>query len=209
MKKERLKEEEFQNYYDLKTAAVDDLVESLKEEPNEEQKKNEPKPPQDPYKIDRLAKIPTWIKALFIKYWAAGAICYFGFIGLGIYVNNQLDLIALVGLITGAVNDLLINNAFLYFESEKKEYHKYILLPIRSKRVWTLFINIPYGIITTFLVFQIYVFINHLIVSIKNLPANTITLGVEPLLYGLFFLIVDMFFVSIKNFIVFLVKRKQ
>ncbi|HEY8396126.1 MAG TPA: hypothetical protein VIK96_05035 [Bacilli bacterium] len=207
MKKEQDPKEKIDNYYDLKSEAVEELASALKQDPNEVPAvvdKNIP----NPYKIDRLAGIPTWIKALFIKYWVAGVICYFGLWGLGLSLTDALDQVFFLGIFTGAVTDLMVNTGFRYFESDRKEFHKYMMLPVASKKLWTLFVNFVYGILVTFVVFQIYAWINYLIVKAKSMPENSIFLGVEPLLYGLFFLIVDMFFISIKNLIVFLFRKR-
>ena len=40
-------------------------------------KKNEEFQKQNPYQSDKLAKIPSWIKILLLKYWAAAAAFYF------------------------------------------------------------------------------------------------------------------------------------
>lgn len=199
--------DEIKNYYELKSEAVEELVDALKQDPKAEV--DAPKPPQDPYKIDRLAKIPIWLKALFAKYWVAGAICYFGFWGLGLSIKDQLDTVVFVGFLTGIITDLFVNSAFLYFESDKKEFHKYMMLPIATKKLWSMLVNVFYGILVTLIVSQIYIWINIFAAKAKGLPEGTITLGVEPLLYGLFFLVVDMFFISIKNLIVLIIKNKK
>lgn len=210
-KKNNSQPAEVTNSYELKTKAVDELVDILKnqdEDTNFEEEKSKNKNHPNPYKLDRLARIPTWIKAFFIKFWVAGAICYFFFWGLGYYVNT-MDLIILTGLATGLITDLLVNSAFLYFQSDQKEYNRYMFLPVSCKKVWTLFVNIPLGIIEVLIVFYIYTFINKLFVDIKGLPEGTTSLGVGPLLYGLFFLLVDMFFISMKNLMVKIVKDAQ
>lgn len=204
MKKKQ--QEKTQNYYKLKTEAVDELVSALKEEASEAPVE---KPAQDPYKIDRLSKIPTWIKALFAKYWVAGALCYFGFWGMGLAIGDVLDNLVFVGVLTGAVTDLLVNSAFLYFETDKKEFRKFMMIPVSSKKIWPLFVNILYGLLVTFAVFYIYVLINYTVVQARGLPEGSIVLGVEPLLYGLFFLIVDMFFITIKNWVVSVIRKSK
>ena len=127
MKKEVSNQEENINYYDLKTEAVKDLVSALNEEVQEEtpsihkkyiRNKNEKQP--DPYKLDKLALIPTWIKAFFIKFWVAGAICYFFIWGLGVYITDILDTLFVTAIATGIIMDLLVNPAMICFESDKK-----------------------------------------------------------------------------------------
>lgn len=191
------------NYYDLKQEAVDELVDVL--HATSEEALPEPKiqttteKAPNPYKLDRLSKIPTWIKAFFIKFWMGGAICYFFFWGLGLYIGNTLDLVVLVGLATGLITGLLLNNAFLYFESDKKEYHPYMLIPVSGVKVWALFLNMIVGLVEVLTIFMFYTEINKNLVLIKGLPTGSTPLEVEPLLYGLLFLVVDTLIVSIKN----------
>lgn len=203
-------QEDTTNYYDLKTDAVNDLIKALNEEPKEEtpsvHKKyisNNDKP--DPYKIDKLAMIPTWIKAFFIKFWVAGAICYFFLWGIGNI--DILDKLFIAAIATGIIMDLLVNPAMLYFESEKKEYNPYILVPVPAKKIWSLLINIPISFIQIGIIFWIYTTINSIIINIKHLPSNSVPLTVEPLLFGLFYLIIDMICVVIKNLIIKIYKK--
>ncbi len=210
------KEESIKNY-DLKSSAVEDLLSAFKEEEevnkNSVHKKYIPKENNEqefnPYKIDKLAKIPTWIKVFFVKVWVAGAICYFCLWGLGAQVYDILDRLILTAVITGIVVDFMLNPAFLYFESDKKEYHKYMLIPVPAKQLWSLPINIIVSIIEILIIFWIYSSINIMYNKINNKPDDYIFLGVEPILYGLLFLIIDMAIISIKNLLVKVIKKNK
>lgn len=198
------KEEKTADYYSLKQDAVNDLAEALqdsekviKEEEINPKYKMDKK--QSPYKYGLLGKIPTWLKAAFIKFWANGAICYFFFWGLGYYFSSMENLILITALGTGIINDFLITTALLYFESDKKEYHKYILVPVSCKKIWTLFANIFLALIEVYGVVMLYSLINNIINKINNSPSDTVALGVEPLLYGLLFVIVDAVLLVFKN----------
>lgn len=216
-KKVSSNKEEVVNSYDLKQEAVDELLSAFKEEEeiNNSSVHKKYVPIKDneynanPYKIDKLAKIPTWIKVFFIKFWVGGAICYFCLWGLGAQVYDILDRLFVTAIITGVVVDLMVNPAFLYFESDKKEFHKYMLIPVPAKKLWSLPINILVSVIEILIIFGIYTSINILYNSINNKPEDFVFLGVEPLLYGLLFLIIDMLIISIKNLIVKFVKRKK
>ena len=195
------KEDTQSNYYDLKVDAVNDLVDALNEDPHKpltEEQIKDPNTPS-PYKIDKFSRIPTWIKVAFIKFWIGGALCFFVLFGIGYYIENFDDLFFLSGIILGVVTDLMINSAFLHFESDKKEFHPYMMLPISCKKIWTMFVNIPYGILIIYTIYLIYQLLNSTI-------ANG-NLQVEPLLFGLCYLIVDTFYISIKNLIVMLVRK--
>lgn len=215
MKKEDVsRPEENTNYYDLKTDAVNSLVDALNEEPKEEtisvHKKyiqNKEKEQPNPYKLDKLALIPTWIKAFFIKFWVAGAICYFFIWGLGIYIQATLDMLFVTAFATGIIVDLLVTPAMLYFESDKKEWHPYILVPVPGKKLWSLLINIPVAFLEVGVIFLIYSEINILLVDIKNLPSGSTPLAVEPLLFGLLYLIIDIIIISIKNLFIKVIKK--
>lgn len=202
---DQTKHENTASYYDLKKDAVNDLVDALKNDQSEQITNGIEKKDQaqefNPYSVDKLAKVPTWIKALFVKFWFAGAICYFCLWGLGNYINSQLDLVFLTGIVMGLITDLIINNAFLYFQSDKREYEKYMFITISGKKIWPIFANIILGIVEQFGIIGIYSLINS---QIDN-PSKT--LGVEPILYGLFFVLIDMALISIKNLIQKLIKK--
>lgn len=205
MDKKEVKKEESVNYYDLKTEHVDELVAALKEESEpitpagHKAYKVNSKDQPDPYKIDKLAKIPSWIKACFIKFWVAGAICYFFLFSFVLSSFAQLDKLVFTGVMLGVIFDMVVNPAMLYFESDKKEFHPYILLPFSAKKIWTLLINIPIGILTVWIINLGYSVI---------IPNNNLIKGVEPISFGLMYLAIDMFFVSIKNLLI-LVNKKM
>ena len=45
----------------------------------------------NPYEVDKLARVPSWIKILLLKYWAAAAACFLlmGAWELGLNVFND------------------------------------------------------------------------------------------------------------------------
>lgn len=213
-KKNKIRETAIENYYDLKTDKIDELVAILqgdtpegenptsdieeitgeKIESNSARKRN-----FDPYRRDKLSAIPVWLKALLIKWWFAGAVCYFVNMGLGIYIPSALDLLILDGLLCGLIADVAVNPIFRMLESDKKEYNPYIMFPFPVKQFWTLFANMLYYTVVFAGVNLCYLGINELI---------TFT-AVEPLLFGVFAVAVDMVFIGIKDLIVFLVKRAK
>ena len=213
-KKNKIRETAIENYYDLKTDKIDELVAILqgdtpegenptsdieeitgeKIESNSARKRN-----FDPYRRDKLSAIPVWLKALLIKWWFAGAVCYFVNMGLGIYIPSALDLLILDGLLCGLIADVVVNPIFRMLESDKKEYNPYIMFPFPVKQFWTLFANMLYYTVVFAGVNLCYLGINELI---------TFT-AVEPLLFGVFAVAVDMVFIGIKDLVVFLVKRAK
>ena len=226
-KKKPIKETTIENYYDLKVKEVDELVAALKgdtpetEEPvsykvedcigaeaasqGEETIAKKPSREFDPYKIDKLSRVPVWLKALFIKFWFAGAVCYFVNMGLGVYVKAALDLLVIDGVLLGVLVDCIVNPIYRMLESDKKEYNNYMMFPFPFKQYWTFLTNIIYYIGVFVCVNYAYLGLNLLIQLIKP----NWFIAIEPLLFGLIALAVDMAFIGIKDLIVYLVKRAK
>lgn len=218
-RKKKIKETTIENFYDLKVDKVDELVAALKDggdqpetEVNYEMNANmgvdDPKNVTrtgkqrkfDPYKLDKLSSVPVWLKAIFVKWWFAGMVCFFVMMGLGVYLMyDDLDMLVLTGLVLGLVNELFVNPIFRYMESDLKEYDNYMMLPFPFKAYWTFFVNLIYYLGVIIVVNYIYSFIN---IYIGNL-------AVESLLFGTFTVIVDMAFIGIKDGIVALVRRQK
>ncbi len=178
--------------YKLNTEAVDRLVNASK--------KTYPKTNVDPGKKYRskgfLDKIPEPIKALFIKFWFNGAVCFFIFWGLGLYIWDALDMAVVMAVVLGMVNDLLVNNTFHFFAITPGSNNKWMMFP--QKKFWTFFANIVYSFLVLLIVIWLYNAIN----IAGNMISGTegqIYLGVEPILFGIFYVAVDMLFVSMKN----------
>jgi hypothetical protein len=188
------KDNKQQNPYKINTKAVDRLVNA--------DKKTYPKTNIDPGKRYRsnglIDKIPSPIKALFIKFWFNGAVCFFIFWGLGMYIYG-LDMIVVLGVVLGMVNDLLVNNTFHFFAVTTGSNNKWMMFP--ERKFWTFFANIIYSTFILAIVVWIYNIIN---IAINTIAGTTdqIGLGVEPILFGLMYMAVDMLFVSLKNLLI-------
>ena len=222
-KKKQDKETTIENFYDLKVNEVDELVSILKGDETSSEKeittdikeitgeevkgKSERAKNFDPYKRDKLAMLPTWLKAIFIKWWFAGCVCYFIMWGLGELLTNEFDFVRAIflGLIMGMVVDLLVNPSFRYLDSDRKEYDNYMMFPFPFKQFWTFFANMIYYVIVVVIVYISYRGLNQLIM----LANDDWFVGVEPLLFGTICVIIDMAFIGIKDLIVYLVKRHK
>lgn len=224
-KKKQIKETTIEDFYDLKVDKMDELVAALKgEDPpdgndlsmyvtdctgvdeKDAYTKGGKRKQFDPYKIDFLGRIPTWIKALFVKWWFAGAVCYFVMFGLQNFIGDPLDLIVFTGIILGMIVEILVNPLFRYMERGDGEYDPYIMFPFPFKAYWTFFTNILYYVVVAACVNGMYLGMNLLFNSLSGTENIT---GVEPLLFGTFCVIADMAFIGIKDLIVYLVKRSK
>lgn len=175
-------------YYRLKTEAVEKLL-NAQNAPNVSDEEIEK------YTNKHKRKIPSWLKVIFIKFWFSGAVCYFVMWGLGLMISG-LDLMAALAIVLGLVNDLLINNSLRHFEPFSGAYDKWIMFPM--KKFWTVFLNVLYAIVLLFFIVQTYTVINTILVGSVE-TAETIAVGVEPILFGLLFMGYDMLFLVIRN----------
>ncbi|MBQ8967416.1 hypothetical protein [Ruminococcus sp.] len=190
-KKNKKTENKGAGYYKLKTDAVDRLVNS----------KNAPKVSDDEirkYTSMGKLRIPAWLKITFVKFWFAGAVCYFFLWGLGLYVHG-LDLLAVLAIGLGVVTDLMVNKILRSFEPTERAYDKWQMVTVRQ--YWSIFINVIYSAVVLFCVFQTYYVINRLFgVNAGADPSQAeAMLGVEPVLFGILYLAFDMLLIKIKN----------
>lgn len=189
-----------QDNYKLNTSAVDRLVDASK---GKVAKVDEKEVAQ--YKSGKLQKIPTFIKAILIKWWFAGAACFFFLWGLGSIVQDQIVLLIILAMGIGMITDLLTNNFLRFLESSDREYDKWMIFPWR--KWWTIFLNVVWSFILLFLVVKTYDLINMWIIAAQNLDPTSVPLGVEPLLFGVFYTVYDLAFVWLKNLVVFIIRK--
>ena len=127
-----------ENYYDLKTKAVDDLVNA--DESNSPQVTDEE---LERYGGRKKRGLPNWLKVCFIKFWFPASVCYFFFWGLSGYVADMLDLMFVTAVVLGMVTDLLTNNVLRFFAQTEGENDRWMMFP--KKRFITFFLNIFYS----------------------------------------------------------------
>ena len=140
------------------------------------------KDPAKQYRSGFLDRIPAPVKALFIKFWFNGAVCYFIFWGLGSVVTNYLDMIFVLAIVLGMVTDIFVNNALRFVETLPGENDKWMMFP--QKKYWTFIANIFYAFLVLTCVIWMY---------------EGLRIGVEPVLFGIFYMLIDLWFVGMKN----------
>ena len=189
------------SYYDLKMQAVNDLAEA--------DETNSPEVSQEElrqYTSSSGIKIPNAVKLLFIKFWFAGATCFFFIWGLGGYMADQLDLLFITGIALGMVTDILTNNAIRFFAQTPGANDRYIMFP--KKSFWTFPLNILYAFLLLALVYGLYSLINWL-AAMASGQMDSIALGVEPILFGVFYLAFDELLLAAKRGAARLMRRKK
>ena len=193
MSKERKVQKNQEAYYKLHTSAVEDLVSATKE--------NTPRYSKEELEKYRSGKtkrrFPQWLKVLLIKTWFYGAVCFFVYWGLGLYLADQLDLIFVASIVMGMVTDLLINH-FLRFTEKLPGGSKQWIMVTRSGAAG-FFLNLLYGFVLMFLVVTAYQMINTLLFTLSGGGEDAFILGVEPILFGLLSMGADTLCVTCRN----------
>lgn len=153
--------------------------------------------PTNPYKIDRLAKIPAWIKVNLLKWWIAGAIYYFIGFGLLFTLSSFIDLVVYMGLAIGIINEYIIKNIILWMERENLSLGHYI--EIESKGIKGVVLNFIFGIIISIIIAFTYEGINAGLIQLLGRNQSEVIIGTEPVLFGLFYVIYSTIYLQIKR----------
>ena len=129
--------------------------------------------------------------ALIIRWWSAGAIYFF--FGWGTSLGSQaaiLDFVFWLGIAMGVFNMLIVNPVlrmgFNLGPDSKISRGSYAL----SQRVSDYLVEVIKNIVIMFIVALIYVGINSGINLAFGLPATNISLPGEPILFGVFYVLV-------------------
>ena len=174
------RDEKASSYYDLHTGAVDDLV-SAKPENTPRYAKAE----LEKYRSHRFKwRVPQGLKAVLIKWWFYGAMCFFVFMGLGMYSLAQLDLMFVGAIIMGMVTDLLINHFLRFTEQLPGGSARWMMVTRRGAAGFLM--NLLYGFVLMFLVVTLYNAVNTFLFALLGGTAGAPLLSVEPILFGLF-----------------------
>ena len=175
-------------YYKLHTQAVDDLVSA--DESNS--------PPVSEAELRRYRSgpkiaLPDGAKAVLVKMWFAGSVCFFLFWGLSAYVTARLDLLVVFGVGLGIVTDLLTNNALRSLAKTEHGNDRWMMFP--QRRYATFFLNIVYAMFLLVCVDVFYTLLNLALLAL----GRTAALGVEPVLIGVFYTGFDLLCIGMKR----------
>lgn len=177
MKKEQNKTDS--SYYRLHTQAVEDLVTASRENTPHYSKEE-----LDKYRSSSgRISLPEMLKVILIKVWFYGAVCYFAFLGLGMYVADQLDMFFIAAVLMGMVTDLLINRCLRFTERIPGSSGRYLMVTRRGATGF--FLNLLYAFALLFLVVTMYGAVNALLLLLGGGEPAAL-LGVEPVLFGIF-----------------------
>lgn len=176
-------------YYKLHTSAVRDLVEA--------DESNSPEVSEEEllkYRSGPKLRLSDWVKAILIKMWFAGSVCFFIFWGLSSYIGARLDLLFVFALALGIVTDVLTNNILRYYAKTVGGNDRWMMFP--QKGYITFPLNILYAMILLFCVDMFYTLLN---LSLSAIGDGGLTIGVGPILFGVVYTAFDLLFITIKR----------
>lgn len=177
-------------YYKLHSKAVNDLINANEEnspEVSEEELKQ--------YRSGPKLRLADWLKVILIKMWFAGSVCFFIFWGLSAYVGARLDLLVIFGIALGVVTDVLTNNILRYYAKKRGGNDRWMMFP--QKRYITFFLNIVYAFLLLLCVDGLYHLLNLALLAASG--GRAVTLGVGPILFGVFYTGFDLLFIGMKR----------
>ena len=183
------KGEKGEELYRIKTEAVEDLVNANKENTrsySEEELKK--------YRSKSRLNINPVFKALFIKFWFSGVVCYFFIWGLGMYIPSNLDLYFVTAIGMGFVKDILENNLYRFVANPEGSNDRWMMFP--KKSYMSLVFNVLYAILVTGCVYFTYQGINFVGTSGNN---DRVVFGVEPIFFGIFYMGFELLFLWMKH----------
>lgn len=172
----------------------------------------------NPYEVDKLSKIPSWLIIFVLKYWAAAAAVFFTIIGgidIGIdfskdnfnnviaSINKSEQIIVIIGFAISILLNYAVKQVVILLNNRRNNTYKYNL--INQTGLLGFFLHLLYGIVVSFVLFFAISFLGY-----KGWVFNlfgTSEYGIEPFTYGLCFIIIDILCVIIKNIVCDIVER--
>lgn len=176
-----------EDYYKLHSQAVKDLATA-----NEENSPEVSEEELRKYRSGGKFRLSETVKALLVKYWFNGSVCFFFFLGLGNYLRDLLDQLFVLGFAMGIITDILVNNVLRFIAKPEGSNDKWMMIP--QKKLSSLFLNIGYAFVVLFFVYMFYNLINTILQSLGGS-----ILSVEPLLFALIYLGFDLLFIGMKK----------
>ncbi len=177
-------------YYRLKKQAVEDLVTA-----NEENSPPVSAAELKKYRSGPKVKMSDWVKAILIKLWIAGMICYFFIWGISTITLNPWDQLLVIGIALGVATNLMTNNIYRFIAKTPGAYDRWMMFP--GKKIYFLPLDVVYAILLTACTIMTYNGINLLAAGGAEQAGNA--LGVEPILFGIFVTAWDLLFLGCKH----------
>ncbi len=169
----------------------------------------------EPYKTGKFSNIPSWVKILLLKYWAAGAAFYFAgvgstFINVGTAYGGEVLLVWFT-LLLALIVDYIVRPIVRLMRNSRD--NTYYFNMINSKGILSLFLNILYAACITVPIFYITSYLVQLdiegIFKMPNIFGVDFAWGLDPFFCGFLYIFFDFIYLFIKNAIANAIKKHK
>ena len=180
------------DYYRLNHKAIDDLVNATPE--------NSPKVSEKElrqYQSGPKIRLRDWMKVVLIKWWFGGAVCFFFYWGLGLMVSNMENQLLILGAGLGMVTNLLTNNVLRFWAKVPGGNDRWMMVTRRGAP--GLLLDVLYGFVILGCIVASYQGLNRLLITMTGAAADSVPLGVEPILFGALVMGWDFLWIGIRR----------
>lgn len=150
-----------------------------------------------PYNTGPFSMWPLWLKVLMAKFWIAGAAFYFVGFGMPQISQGVIDKIFTLGLILGPVNALIMYPLVYYLCRTEDLADKYVF--IKNKSAIRILLHVLYNWLLIIIIAYTYQLINFVINAVMHYEKGVIKFGVEPIFFGLFYLLFDFLLIKVRH----------
>ena len=165
------------DYYRLNHQAVDDLVNATPENSPKVSEKELRK-----YRSGPKIRLRDWMKVVLIKWWFSGAVCFFFYWGLAMMVHSMENQLLILGAALGMITNLLTNNVLRFWAKVPGGNDRWMMVTRRGAP--GLLLDVLYGFVILGCIVATYQGLNRLLISLTGAAADSVPLGVEPILFG-------------------------
>lgn len=146
--------------------------------------------------------------SLLIRWWAAGAVYFF--IGWGTFLGRQqsiIDFVFFLGLVMGLFNILIVNPGLrmMFNIAPKRPAHENTF----SQRISDYLVELIKSGFIVFVVAMTYMAINKALIALFAFPVDSVPLPGEPILFGVFYIIIFVLLEAISKKIKGVVLKKR
>lgn len=160
---------------------------------------------QNPYLIDKLAKIPGWLKIGFLKFWAVGMAFYLTFFGLPARFD-YLDRLVVFGLILVLAYEYMVIPIIHFMDTDERPTAFYLPHQIKRKSILSFLVTAAYiGVIVTLSHFVVVFWVG---LGLKTIGELLTESPADPFTFALLFLIFDLVWLFLRHLILRLRAKK-
>lgn len=170
-------------------------------------KKNKPEQPLNPYSIDKLNHIKPGVKIGFLKFWISGAAFFLTFTA---FQRDPFDLLVAMYLILVLGVEFVVNKVILWMDNDKFPTLSYLPHHLQKKSMLSLLATMGYVFLMILVSYNlIEALLSIGIPSIGMIFFGFENVGIDPITFGLVYVLVDYAYLNIKNVVLKKMKKHK